>query len=319
MATAPSEEPRPEASKAVAPQAATRCGFVAIIGAPNAGKSTLVNALVGSKVSIVTHKVQTTRSLVRGIAMIGASQAVLIDTPGIFKPKRRLERAMVEAAWAGAGDADRVLFIIDCQKGIEDSNARILERLAAMTAPRVLVVNKIDRVRKDELLALTGALNAQVPFERTFMISALNGSGVDDLKAYLGETMPPGPWHYPEDEVSDVPMRSLAAEITREKLFLRLHEELPYQSTVATTAWQEQKDGSARIEQTIFVERDSQRKIVLGKGGSAIKAISMEARKELAQILERPVHLFLFVKVSDSWSEDSARYAEFGLNLPGGQ
>ena len=298
------------------PPSESRCAFVAIIGAPNAGKSTLVNALVGAKVTIVTHKVQTTRTLVRGISIEGPSQIVLIDTPGIFQPRRRLERAMVQAAWGGAHDADRVVFIVDAQKGLDESASRILDRLSEVAQPKVLVINKVDKVKKEQLLELTTAINERQPFDQTFMIAALSGYGVADLKRYLARTAPLGPWHFPEDDISDAPMRSLAAEITREKLFERLHEELPYQSTVETTAWQERKDGSVRIEQTIIVERDSQRQIVLGKGGKAIKAISMASRTELTEILERPVHLFLIVKVREAWSEDPERYREMGLEFP---
>ena len=294
----------------------SRCSFVAVIGAPNAGKSTLVNQLVGAKVTIVTHKVQTTRNLVRGIYIEDASQVVLIDTPGIFAPKRRLERAMVHAAWGGAHDADRVVLIVDSQKGLDESAGPVLDKLAGVSRPKVLVLNKVDRVKKEQLLALTIAINERLTFDRTFMIAALTGYGVSDLKQYLAGEAPLGPWHYPADEISDAPLRSLAAEITREKLFERLHEELPYQSTVETTAWQERKDGSVRIEQTIFVERDSQRKIVLGKDGRAIKAISMESRKELMEIVERPVHLFVHVKVRESWSDDPERYREMGLEFP---
>lgn len=307
----------PDRSGSLSPSGAeTRCIFAAIIGAPNAGKSTLVNALVGAKVTIVTHKVQTTRNQVRGIAIEGASQIVLVDTPGIFQPRKRLERAMVEAAWGGAKDADRIVFIVDSQKGLDDNASSILEKLAGVPQPKILVLNKVDRVPKEKLLDLTASINAAVPFEQTFMIAALSGYGVDAVKTHLARVAPLGPWHYPEDEISDAPMRSLAAEITREKLFLRLHEELPYQSTVETTAWQERKDGSVRVEQTIFVERDGQRQIVLGKGGRSIKAISMESRKELSEILERPVHLFLFVKVREAWSEDPERYREMGLEFP---
>ena len=293
-----------------------RCIFVAIIGAPNAGKSTLVNALVGAKVTIVTHKVQTTRNQVRGITIEGSSQIVLVDTPGIFKPRKRLERAMVDAAWGGAKDADRVVFIVDSQKGLDENAQRILEKMVEVPQHKDLVLNKVDRVPKEQLLDLTTAINKQLAFDQTFMIAALTGYGVDAVKTHLARVAPLGPWHYPEDEISDAPMRSLAAEITREKLFLRLHEELPYQSTVETTAWQERKDGSVRIEQTIFVERDSQRQIVLGQGGRTIKAISMESRKELTEILERPAHLFLFVKVRESWSDDPERYREMGLEFP---
>ncbi len=298
------------------PPADSRCIFVAIIGAPNAGKSTLVNALVGAKVTIVTHKVQTTRNQVRGITIDGASQIVLVDTPGIFKPKRRLERAMVEAAWGGAKDADLVVFIVDAQKGLDDSAGQILDKLGDVKQPKVLVINKVDRVPKEKLLALTTAINQRQTFERTFMVAALTGYGVPDIKTYLAQAAPLGPWHYPADEISDAPLRSLAAEITREKLFLRLHEELPYRSAVETTVWAERKDGSVRIEQTIYVERDNQRQIVLGKGGATIKVISTESRKELAVILERPVHLFLFVKVRESWSDDPELYREMGLEFP---
>jgi GTP-binding protein Era len=257
----------------------TRCGFIAIIGAPNAGKSTLVNALVGAKVTIVSHKVQTTRVPVRGIAMVGASQLVFIDTPGIFAPRRRLDRAMVDAATTAAGDGDVVVLLVDAQKGVTDDVIRILQRLSAVERPRILVLNKVDRVRKEQLLALAADITARLTFDATFMISALKGSGVDDLKMYLAAQMPPGPWHFPADDLTDIPDRTLAAEITREKLYERLHQELPYAATVETTAWQDRKDGSARIEQTIFVERHSQRSIVLGDGGRTIKEISMGARK----------------------------------------
>jgi GTP-binding protein Era len=300
----------------MSPDPNTRCGFVAIIGAPNAGKSTLVNQLVGAKVSIVTHKVQTTRSLVRGIFIAGSSQVVLVDTPGIFAPRRRLERAMVQAAWGGAMDADLVVLLVDAQKGLEEDAGRIIERLATSGRRALLALNKIDRVKKERLLELASEINARHTFDGTFMISALSGDGVESLQAHLASAVPPGPWLYPEEDISDAPLRSLAAEITREKLFLRLHDELPYQSTIATTAWQERKDGSVRIDQTIFVARDSQRQIVLGKGGQTIKSISTEARKELGQILERPVHLFLFVKVRESWSDEPEHYREMGLEFP---
>jgi GTP-binding protein Era len=306
-------EPAPE------PGAEPRCGFIAVIGAPNAGKSTLVNALVGAKVAIVSRKVQTTRATLRGIAIEGRSQLVFIDTPGIFAPRRRLDRAMVEAAWGGAGDADLVLLVIDAAKGGDDDVERILAKLAAAAGeqrtPPLLALNKIDRVRKAELLELAARLNARIPFAATFMISALDGDGVADLKAYLARSVPPGPWHYPADEVSDAPLRVLAAEITREKIYDRLHDELPYQSAVETTAWREQGK-SVRIEQTIYVERDSQKAIVVGKGAAMIKQLSMEARKELSDILERPVHLFLFVKVREGWGDDPARYRDLGLTFP---
>lgn len=295
---------------------ATRCGFVAIIGAPNAGKSTLVNRLVGTKVSIVSRKVQTTRSLVRGIAMVGQSQVIFVDTPGIFAPKRRLDRAMVETAWGGARDADIVALMIDSSNGIVPEVRDLLDRLKEIGHPKVLVLNKVDIVKRDTLLVLADEANKAVPFERTFMISAATGDGAGDFLAFLAERVPPGPWLYPPDEVSDIPLRQLAAEITREKLFGRLHQELPYEATVETDQWTEQKDGSVRIEQTIFVARDSQKKIVIGKGGQAIKAISMAARGEIAEIAERPVHLFLFVKVRENWADDPERYRAMGIEFP---
>lgn len=296
--------------------APTRAGFAALIGAPNAGKSTLVNRLVGAKVAIVTHKVQTTRSRLRGILVAGETQLVLVDTPGIFRPRRRLERAMVETAWTEAGEADIAVLIVDAVKGIEEDVERILGRLADLPGRRVLVLNKIDRVRKEVLLALAQSLAARAPFEATFMVSALNGSGVDDLRRHLLAAMPEGPWLYPEDQITDAPERFLAAEVTREKMMLRLHDELPYVSTVETTDWKRLRDGSVRIEQTIYVERDSQKRIVLGEKGRTVKAISMEARKEIAEVLECPVHLFLFVKVRERWGEDPERYQEMGLEFP---
>jgi GTP-binding protein Era len=301
---------------AAIPAGGTRCGFIALIGAPNAGKSTLVNALVGSKVAIVTPKVQTTRALIRGIAIEGAAQLVLIDTPGIFAPRRRLDRAMVTTAWAGAHDADVVTVLIDARKGLDDEAQAILAKLGEVALPKVLVLNKIDLVDKPALLSLAQGANARAKFEATFMLSALTGDGVADLRQWLAAHVPEGPWHYPADEVSDAPLRHLAAEITREKLYLNLHQELPYRSTVETEAWTERKDGSVRIEQTIYVERESQRKIVLGKGGRSIKAIGGAARRELAQILEKPVHLFLFVKVREGWGEDPERYRQMGLEFP---
>jgi GTPase len=296
----------------------SRCGFVALIGAPNAGKSTLVNRLVGTKVSIVSRKVQTTRSIIRGIAIAGRSQIVFVDTPGIFKPKRRLDRAMVETAWGGARDADLVALLIDAGKGIDDEVAALLTKLAEIAQPKILLLNKIDMVKREGLLALTEEANKAIAFDRTFMVSALTGDGLDDLTAWLAGAVAPGPWLYPEEEVSDVPLRQLAAEITREKLFERLHQELPYQATVETDQWSEQRDGSVRIEQTIFVTRDSQKKIVIGKGGAAIKAISMAARKEIGEIAERPVHLFLFVKVREKWADDPERYRAMGIEFPKG-
>ncbi|MCL4765068.1 MAG: GTPase Era [Hyphomicrobiaceae bacterium] len=295
----------------------TRCGFIAVIGAPNAGKSTLVNTLVGAKVTIVSRKVQTTRIPVRGIVVEGQSQLVFLDTPGIFRPRRRLDRAMVEAAWGGALDADIVILLVDVLKGLDEDVERILARLADARGPKVLVLNKVDRLaEKDRLLALTAELTARIPFERVFMVSALTGSGLAELKSWLAAAAPPGPWHFPPDELSDLPERKLAAEITREKIYERLHEELPYALTVETTDWRTHRDGSARIEQTIFVERESQRKIVLGKGGAVIRQISMEARRELAELLGHEVHLFLFVKVREGWADDPERYREMGLELP---
>ncbi|WP_319531404.1 GTPase Era [uncultured Cohaesibacter sp.] len=294
----------------------TRCGYVALIGAPNAGKSTLVNQLVGSKVSIVTHKVQTTRSLIRGIALKGERQMIFVDTPGIFAPKRRLETAMVNTAWGGAKDADCIGMIVDARKGVTEQIEDILERLADIKLPKVLILNKIDLVKRDSLLALAQKLNDQVEFEATFMVSALNGDHTDDLLDYFADKMPKGPWLYPEDMISDLPMRQLASEITREKVFLRLHQELPYASTVETENWEQKEDGSVKIEQVIYVERDNQKMIVLGKGGKTIKAISMAAREELSELLEAKVHLFLFVKVRERWVDDPERYREMGLDFP---
>ena len=294
----------------------TRCGFVALIGAPNAGKSTLVNRLVGAKVSIVTHKVQTTRARMRGVAAVGESQLVLVDTPGIFTPKRRLDEAMVETAWSEARGADIVVVLLDATKQIDSEAERILTGLGAIEPPVVLAINKIDRVKKGTLLALAARASQGAAFARVFMISALTGEGVGDLEAYLAGAVPAGPWLYPEDQIADAPLRQWAAEVTREKLTLRLHQELPYASTVETTAWKELKKGGVRIEQTVFVERESQKKIVLGAGGRTIKAISMAAREELQAALEMPVHLFLFVKVRERWGEDPERYREMGLDFP---
>jgi GTPase len=294
----------------------TRCGFVALIGAPNVGKSTLVNALVGSKVTIVSRKVQTTRALIRGIVIEGSSQIILVDTPGIFSPKRRLDRAMVSTAWSGAHDADLVCVLLDAKGGIDDEAESILKRVASVDHEKILVLNKIDLVPREKLLALAQAANERLTFARTFMISALSGDGVDDLRQALAEAVPPGPFLYPEDQMSDAPLRHLAAEITREKIFQQLHQELPYQSTVETDSWTDRKDKSVRIEQTIFVEREGQRKIVLGKGGATIKSIGAEARKEIADILGVPVHLFLFVKVRENWGDDPDRYREMGLEFP---
>ena len=294
----------------------TSCGFVALIGAPNAGKSTLLNALVGSKVSIISHKVQTTRALIRGITIEGRSQLIFVDTPGIFSPKRRLDRAMVTTAWSGAHEADLVGVLIDARKGLDEEAEDILGRLGDVKPPRLLILNKIDVVAKGALLALAKLANEKAKFEATFMISALTGDGVSDLKAWLAQRVPSGPWLYPPDQMSDAPIRQLAAEITREKLFERLHQELPYHSTVETEAWKELRGGDIRIEQTIYVERESQRKIVLGKGGQTIKAIGEAARRDIAETVEAKVHLFLFVKVREGWGEDPGRYRAMGLEFP---
>lgn len=297
-------------------QGPQRCGFVALLGAPNAGKSTLLNALVGHKVSIVTHKVQTTRMRIRGLAIEGASQIVFVDTPGIFQPKRRLERAMVAAAWAGAQDADVVVLLYDAgRKRVDDDTRRIIVGLKGQGRRAVLALNKIDRIRRDKLLALAAQFDAEGIFDRIFMISALTGDGLADLRRYLAEAMPEGPWLYPEDQLSDLPLRLLAAEVTREKLFLKLHEELPYALTVETETWEEFKDGSVKIEQTIYLQRESQKAIALGKGGQTIKEVRAAAQADLAELLERPVHLFLFVKVREKWIDDPDRYRDWGLEF----
>jgi GTPase len=300
----------------MAEPAERRCGFVALIGAPNVGKSTLTNALVGSKVSIVTPKVQTTRALLRGIVMAGAAQIILVDTPGIFAPRRRLDRAMIGTAWGSAQDADVVAFLVDAGKGLTEEDEAIVKSLADVRPAKVLVLNKVDLADKPALLTLAEKLNTQIKFIATFMVAARSGNGVTDLKDFLATHVPVGPWLYPEDQISDAPMRQLAAEITREKLFLRLHQELPYQSTVETEVWKELRNGAVRIEQTIYVERESQRKIVLGKGGQAIKAIGAAARKDIAEAIEQDVHLFLFVKVREGWGDDPERYREMGLEFP---
>jgi GTP-binding protein Era len=306
----------PEAAAPIAAPGDRRCGFVAIVGAPNVGKSTLVNALVGAKVTIVSPKVQTTRAIMRGIAIEGDAQLIFIDTPGIFSPRRRLDRAMVSTAWSGAHDADVIALMIDARRGLDDEAAAIAAKLAQAAAPKILIVNKVDLVAKPSLLGLVTAANEGANYTATFMVSALSGYGVADVKKWLAAYVPEGPWHYPEDQISDAPLRALASEITREKIYLRLHQELPYHSTVETESWEERKDGSVRIGQTIFVERESQRKIVLGKGGQTIKAIGALARKEIAEIIEKPVHLFLFVKVREGWSDDPERYREMGLEFP---
>ena len=297
----------------------TQAGFIALIGEPNAGKSTLLNRMVGAKVSIVTHKVQTTRARIRGICMEGAAQLVFVDTPGLFKPRRRLDRAMVAAAWGGAMDADIVVLLVEAHRGISSGVQSILDQLKELGDRRViLAINKIDRVKSDALLALTQQLNAAFAFEKTFMISAERGHGVPDLRAWLGQELPEGPWLYPEDQIADLPLRMIAAEMTREKLTLRLHQELPYQLTVETESWEERSDGSARVDQVIYVVRDGHKGILLGNKGETIKAVSKAAREELEGFLERRVHLFCKVKVRQKWLEDAARYSEMGLDFKDG-
>jgi GTP-binding protein Era len=297
----------------------TSCGFIALVGAPNAGKSTLLNSLVGTKVSIVTHKAQTTRSQVRGVVTLDKAQLVFIDTPGIFAPKRRLDRAMVESAWGGAGDADLVAFIVDAERGIMPDLESLLEGLANISHPKILILNKIDTIKNEALLELSQALNEKLRFEATFMISALKGYGVQDFIDWCVKHIPPGPWHFPEDHLTDLTMAITAAEITREKLFLRVHDEIPYNSTVETESFKIQKDGSYKIDQVIYLSRESHKKIVLGAGGQTIKAIGAEARRELMEMYEVPIHLFLFVKVREKWSEDPERYREMGLEFPHGK
>lgn len=297
------------------PADATRCGVVAVIGVPNAGKSTLVNQFVGAKVSIVTHKVQTTRSRIRGIAIVGSVQVIYVDTPGIFTPHRRLERAMVDAAWTGAADADIVVLVVDARRGVNDEVTHIVDGLGKKSRPAVLALNKIDTVKREILLSLAEQLNARGLFDEIFMVSALNGDGVGDLQAYLASKMPPSPWLFPEDQLSDLPQRLLAAEVTREKAYLYLHQELPYALAVDTEDWQDFKDGSVRIGQVVYVERETQKGIVLGKGGQTIKRIRSEAQQDLAEMLERPVHLFIHVKVRENWINDPGRYREWGLRF----
>ena len=294
----------------------TRCGFVALIGAPNAGKSTLMNALVGAKVTIVSRKVQTTRALVRGIALEGQAQIIFVDTPGIFAPKRRLDRAMVTSAWGGAGDADVIALLVDVRKGITEEVEAILAKLPEVRAPKVLILNKTDAIDPPRLPKLAADLNEKFAFTETFMISALKQRGLELLRSKLASMMKPGPWLYPEDQVSDAPLRALAAEITREKLFERLHDELPYESTVETELWKEQPDGSARVEQTIYVTRDGHKKIVIGEGGRTIKSIGTAARQDIMEAAETKIHLFLFVKVRENWGDDPERYRNMGLEFP---
>lgn len=293
----------------------TRCGFVAVLGAPNVGKSTLINHVVGAKVSIVSPKVQTTRTRVLGIHVDGRTQLVFIDTPGIFQPRRRLDRAMVAAAWGGAEDADMVVLLVDASRGLDGNTRDIVDRLNKAGRSAVLAINKVDLVKKQALLALSGQLNDAGPFTETFMISALDGNGVNDLVAHLTAAVPEGPWMFPEDQISDMPQRLLAAEITREKLYLQLHQELPYAATVETEKWTENEDGSVRVDQVIFVRRDSQRAIILGKGGKRIRALGEASRTELEDILGCRVHLFLFVKVRDKWGDDPERYRDWGLDF----
>ncbi|UWQ96105.1 GTPase Era [Rhodobacteraceae bacterium M385] len=298
----------------------TRAGFIALIGEPNAGKSTLLNRMVGAKVSIVTHKVQTTRARIRGVAIEGESQLVFVDTPGLFRPRRRLDRAMVAAAWTGASDADVVVLLIEAHRGLTEGVQAILDGLQERTDGRkvALAINKIDRVESPVLLKLTQDLNEAYPFDETYMISAEKGHGITQLREWLAQEVPEGPWLYPEDQIADLPMRMIAAEMTREKLTLRLHQELPYQLTVETEAWENRKDGSAKIDQIIYVARDGHKGILLGKGGETIKAVSKAAREEIAEFVGHPVHLFLQVKVRPGWLEESERYSEMGLNFKDG-
>jgi GTPase len=299
----------------------TRCGFVALIGEPNAGKSTLLNRMVGAKVSIVTHKVQTTRTRIRGVAIEGAAQLVFVDTPGLFRPRRRLDRAMVAAAWGGAADADVVVLLIEAHRGRTEGVDAILQALDANVAPGrpvALAINKIDRVKAEVLLALSAEMNARRDFAATFMISAEKGYGVEDLRRWLAEKVPEGPWLYPEDQIADVPLRQIAAEITREKLTLRLHQELPYELTVETEKWEDRKDGSVKIDQIVYVGREGHKGIALGPKGETIKAVGQAARAELKEFLGREVHLFLTVKVRPGWQDEAERYGEMGLEFPEG-
>jgi len=299
----------------------TRAGFVALIGEPNAGKSTMLNALVGAKLSIVTHKVQTTRGRIRGVLNVESDQVIFVDTPGLFAPKRRLDRAMVAAAWAGAGEADAVVLLIDAQRGITDGVRRIIEQYKNQVSPTIpiaIAINKIDKVRRDSLLTLTSAITELHDFSRVFYVSATRKDGLGDMVEWLRGLMPAGPWLYPEDQLGDASLRSIAAEMTREKLMLRLHQELPYQLTVGTDKWEDRKDGSVRIEQTVYIAKEGHRPIVLGKGGQTLKAVGQDSRRELAAMLEHDVHLFLHVKVDPRWLDDGERYAEMGLDLPEG-
>lgn len=298
----------------------TRAGFVALIGEPNAGKSTLLNRMVGAKVSIVTHKVQTTRARIRGVAIEGDAQIVFVDTPGLFQPRRRLDRAMVAAAWGGAADADVVVLMVEAHRGVSEGVERILEGLATVGEGRkvALAINKIDRVESQVLLGLTKDLNDRYDFVETFMISAEKGFGVDALRSWLGGQLPEGPWLYPEDQIADLPMRMIAAEMTREKLTLRLHQELPYQLTVETENWEERKDGTARIDQVVYVSREGHKGIILGNKGETIKSVSKASRAELEEFLGRRVHLFLQVKVREKWQDEAERYSQMGLDFKDG-
>lgn len=293
----------------------TRCGFIALMGAPNAGKSTLLNALVGAKVSIVTHKAQTTRNQIRGVVTEGQSQIIFVDTPGVFAPKRRLDRAMVQSAWTGAGDADLVALVVDAQKGLSGEVESLCEGLESVSQPKVLVLNKTDKIQPEKLLELSAELNRKLTFDQTFMISALNGDGVPDFLDWAVKSVPEGPWHFPEDQMTDLTLALTAAEVTREKLFLRVHDEIPYNLTVEPEMFEVKKNGSYRIQQVIYVTRDTHKKIILGKGGQTIKAIGAEARKELSEMFETEVHLFLFVKVREKWADDRERYTEMGLDF----
>ena len=299
----------------------SRAGFVALIGEPNAGKSTLLNRMVGAKVSIVTHKVQTTRARIRGVCMEGVAQIVFVDTPGIFRPRRRLDRSMVKAAWGGASDADVVVLLIEANRGLTEGVQAIVARIAdemPRGKPVALAINKIDRVKAEVLLELAETCNTAFPFARTFMISAEKGYGVKDLREWLADQVPPGPWYYPEDQIADLPMRMIAAEMTREKLTLRLHEELPYQLTVETEKWEDKADGTTRIDQIIYVMRDGHKGILLGAKGETIKQIGSAARAEISEFLGRTVHLFLQVKVRPNWLEEAERYSEMGLDFKDG-
>ncbi len=293
----------------------SKCGFIALVGAPNAGKSTLLNAMVGTKVSIVTHKAQTTRAQIRGVVTRDNAQMVFIDTPGIFAPKRRLDRAMVKSAWTGAGDADFIALIVDAPKGVTSELDRLLTGLAKINSPKILVLNKIDKMPHEKLLQISAELNERGDFSNTFMISALKGHGIDDFLGWIGKRIPLGPWHFPEDQLTDLTLALTAAEVTREKLFVRVHEEIPYNITVETERFKVQKNGDYKIDQVIYVTRDSHKMIVLGKKGQSIKAIGSDARKEMSEMFDTKVHLFLFVKVRENWADDPGRYREMGLEF----